>query len=251
MSFGDQLRSRREELNMSRATLAEALGVSKSAIGNYETGISFPKEDILLRLFDCLQIDPNYLYQDSFRNGGGIITHNEQVLLEKYRGLSSKAREVVRSVMDVMDAFREDGGQGKPPEQEPRVIPLYHSPPAVGYAAPVFGEDFDYLTVTDDIPRGAEFAVRISGNSMSPWIADEAVVYVNRDPLSAGDVGIFCVDGHMLCRQYYRAPEGTVHLLSLNRNRSGDDVTLPADSGKTAVCFGRVMIHTMSLPENL
>ena len=34
MSFGEQLRRRREELGMSRDALAERLGVSRSAIGN-------------------------------------------------------------------------------------------------------------------------------------------------------------------------------------------------------------------------
>ena len=68
MSFGEQLRKRREELGMSRDTLAEKLGVSRSAIGNYETGVSTPKEDVLLRLFDALQVDPNYLYRDTFRH---------------------------------------------------------------------------------------------------------------------------------------------------------------------------------------
>ena len=42
MSFGEQLRKRREELGMSRDTLAELLGVSRSAIGNYETCVSTP-----------------------------------------------------------------------------------------------------------------------------------------------------------------------------------------------------------------
>ena len=36
MSFGEQLRRRREELGISRADLALRLGVSKSAVGNYE-----------------------------------------------------------------------------------------------------------------------------------------------------------------------------------------------------------------------
>ena len=42
MSFGEQLRRRREELGMSREELAAVLGVSRSAIGNYETGVSTP-----------------------------------------------------------------------------------------------------------------------------------------------------------------------------------------------------------------
>ena len=54
MSFGKQMRLRREALGLSRAELAEELGVSPSAISNYENGLSSPKEDILLKLFDAL-----------------------------------------------------------------------------------------------------------------------------------------------------------------------------------------------------
>ena len=43
MSFGKQMRLRREELHLSRAALAEELGVSPSAISNYENGVSSPK----------------------------------------------------------------------------------------------------------------------------------------------------------------------------------------------------------------
>jgi phage repressor protein C with HTH and peptisase S24 domain len=112
----------------------------------------------------------------------------------------------------------------------------------------VFGVDFDYLTVTEEVPRGAEFAVRIQGDSMEPWIADGSVAYVNRDPLKAGDVGIFWVDGDILCKQYYKDPAGTVYLFSLNRARSDADVVLTAASGRGLACFGRVICHTPALP---
>ena len=82
MSFGEQLRKRREELGISRAELADRLGVSRSAIGNYETGVSAPKEEVLLRLFDALGVDPNYLYRDAYRAHGGIRSDEEQALLE-------------------------------------------------------------------------------------------------------------------------------------------------------------------------
>ena len=84
MSFGEQLRKRREELGMSRDTLAELLGVSRSAIGNYETGVSTPKEDVLLRLFDALQVDPNYRYRGTFRNAF-VCSGEERQMVEKYR----------------------------------------------------------------------------------------------------------------------------------------------------------------------
>ena len=99
MSFGEQIRLRRSELRLTRVELAERLGVSPSAVSNYENGLSFPKEDVMLRLFDCLETEPNVLFRDSYREGGRSLSASEQALLRQYRGLSLKGRETVRSVV--------------------------------------------------------------------------------------------------------------------------------------------------------
>lgn len=247
MGFGEQLRRRREELGMSREALAEQLGVSRSAIGNYETGISTPKEEVLLRLFDALEVDPNYLYFGSYRHGVSY-SRSEQQLLEQYRALPLAARQTVRSVMDGFAAVQRESEQTSP-VRERRMIPLYASPAAAGFAAPVFMEDYELLEVGGEVPVGAELAVRIRGDSMEPYIADGAVVYVNHDPLQSGDVGIFCVDGEMLCKQYHRDALGMVYLFSLNRRRAELDVTFSVGSGRSLTCFGRVMMHGVAIPE--
>ena len=247
MSLGKRMQGCREALGLSQAALAKLLGVSQSTVGNYEADISFPKEEVLLRLFDCLETDPNTLFRDSFRFGADVLTHSERQMLEQYRGLSPKGRETVRSVVSALCAYREDLEAGKT-DREPRIIPLYRSPAAVGYAAPVFGEDFDSISVTDEVPQSAEYAVRIQGDSMAPHIPDGSVVYVNRDPLGPGDVGIFCVDGDMFCKQYYKDPAGVVYLFSLNRARADADVVLMPGSSRGLVCFGRVIMHALPLP---
>ena len=231
MSFCEQLQKRRKELGLSRTELAARLGVSPSAVGNYETGVSAPKEEVLLRLFDALEVDPNYLYRGSFRHIGGIQSDEERKLLV--------------DALDIMVAEE----QRLRPRQERRTIPLYQSPAAAGFAAPVFGEDYTLVPVEGDVPPGAELAVRIQGDSMMPQIADGDVVYVNHDPLQNGDIGIFCVDGDMLCKQYYRDGFGMVYLFSLNRARADMDVTFHRDSGRSLTCFGRVMIHGQPLPQ--
>ena len=248
MSFGEQLRKRREELGISRAELAGRLGISRSAVGNYETGVSAPKEEVLLRLFDALGVDPNYLYRDAYRAGGGIRSDEEQALLEGYRRLSLAGRQTVHTMVRALEDLQQET-EHLQPRQDPRTIPLYASPAAAGYAAPVFGEDYELIPVTGDVPPGAELAVRIQGDSMAPVIADGAVVYVNHDPVQSGDVGIFCVDGDMLCKQYYRDPLGMVYLFSLNRKRADMDVIFHRGSGRSLTCFGRVMLHAQPLPE--
>lgn len=247
MSLGKRMQGCREALGLSQAALAKLLGVSQSTVGNYEADISFPKEEVLLRLFDCLETDPNTLFRDSFRFGADVLTHSERQMLEQYRGLSPKGRETVRSVVSALCAYRDDLEAGKA-DREPRIIPLYRSPAAAGYAAPVFGEDFDSISVTDEVPQSAEYAVRIQGDSMAPHIPDGSVVYVNRDPLGPGDVGIFCVDGDMFCKQYYKDPAGVVYLFSLNRARADADVVLMPGSSRGLVCFGRVIMHALPLP---
>lgn len=247
MSLGKRIQERREQLGLSQAALAKLLGVSQSTIGNYEAGISFPREEVMLRLFDCLETDPNTLLQDSFRGGAGVLTHGERQLLEGYRSLSLKGKETVRSVVEALCAYRDELEESRT-RQEPRVIPMYRSPAAAGYAAPVFGEDFDSIPVTDQVPQAAEFAVRIQGDSMSPYIPDGSVAYVNRDPLGPGDVGIFCVDGDMFCKQYYKDPAGVVYLFSLNRARADADIVLLPGSSRGLACFGRVIMHALPLP---
>ena len=241
MSFGQRLRERRKELGISQADLARALNVSLSAVSNYENGQNAVREDVLLRLFQVLDVDANYLYQDADLGQVFVCSGEERTLVQKYRELPLVGRQALQSVADALGAFQADV-ESALPVQECRRIPLYRCPAAAGLAAPVFGEDFDYIDVTGAVPPGADLAVRIQGDSMEPYIHDGSVVYLNRDPLQNGDVGIFSVDGEMICKQYVRDPLGMVYLLSLNRRRSEADVVLPRDSGRTMVCFGRVLL---------
>lgn len=245
MAFSDRLRRRREELGISRAELAGMLGITVSTISNYEIGLSFPKEEILLRLFDALKTTPDDLFRDSFSAKKLVLSPLEQQLLQKWRSLSPKGRETVMQLCDTLCAYQEEAA----PVTAPRLIPLYRSSAAAGYAAPVFGEDFDYIPVEQDVPSGAEFAVRIQGDSMSPLIEDGDVIYVNHDPLHSGDIGIFWVDGDMLCKQYHKDSAGVVYLFSLNRRRADADVVLTPSGGRRLACFGRVMLHAQPLPQ--
>ena len=54
-------------MGLTQVQLAQALGVTKGAVGNYETGGSSPKADNLYRLFDILKCDANYLFQDEMK----------------------------------------------------------------------------------------------------------------------------------------------------------------------------------------
>ena len=55
----------------------------------------------------------------------------------------------------------------------------------------------------------ADYAVRISGKSMEPTIEDESIVLVKcANELFDGDIGIFYVDGNIMCKRYSKSNEG-------------------------------------------
>lgn len=66
MSFASRLKHAREQAGLTQQAFADKLGVTKNSISNYENGVSSPKWDILLKIFDVLHVDPNFLYQDNF-----------------------------------------------------------------------------------------------------------------------------------------------------------------------------------------
>ena len=103
MSLGDRLKERRVMLNLSRKKLSEITYITPQALANYENGISTPKFEILVSLFQSLECDANYLYQDYLPANLQTdfnITKNEQDLIEKYRQLNDHGKHVAKLIID-------------------------------------------------------------------------------------------------------------------------------------------------------
>lgn len=164
-------------------------------------------------------------------------------LAKDYDTLDRWGKQALRELADTEIARMEDESRflvETTLEPEPKIIPLYLTPAAAGYASPVFGEDYEDYTLTPDDPQGADFAVRLQGDSMEPYFPDGEVVFCNRNPLADGDIGVFVVDGTAVCKQYHKEG-GVVYLFSLNRKRADADVVLLPSGGQTLVCQGRVI----------
>ena len=103
MSFASRLRQARELSGLTQQELAEKLGVTKSAIGNYENGVSSPKWDVLLKIFDILQVEPNFLYQDSFSLDGSesrFLTSQQSALLLSFDQLNAEGQQKAVDYVD-------------------------------------------------------------------------------------------------------------------------------------------------------
>ena len=101
MSFGRRLKERREELGLKQSDLGKLLGVTGSAVGNYENGVSSPKADILYRVFDVLKCDANFLFQDEMKElETNIFSTSEVKIIKKYRSLDKNSQDFVSLVLD-------------------------------------------------------------------------------------------------------------------------------------------------------
>ena len=93
MSFGSRLRERREALGLKQGQLGKMLGITGSAIGNYENGVSSPKADVLYRVFDVLKCDANFLFQDEMQEGDIKDTDKtERILIDLFRQLNDEGQ---------------------------------------------------------------------------------------------------------------------------------------------------------------
>jgi phage repressor protein C with HTH and peptisase S24 domain len=88
---------------------------------------------------------------------------------------------------------------------------------------------------------------------MEPYIHDGDTVYVRRDAeLSIGDVGIFCVDGAMYCKQYYLDENRNLILVSANPDLRDTNVFVGTDSGHSVQACGKVLLDVrLELPDYL
>lgn len=101
MSIGTRMKERREELGITQTQLAEMIGVTKGAVGNYETDANSPKASIMYKVFTALQCDANYLYQDEMKEPESkMLPVEERSLLKLFRQLNDEGQEKLTDYAD-------------------------------------------------------------------------------------------------------------------------------------------------------
>lgn len=101
MGIGYRIKEAREHLGLTQTELGKLVGVTGSAITNYEKETSHPKEPVIYRLLDALDVDANYLFQDMVKSRtNNIISLSEYEYLEKYRELDEYGKETIRILID-------------------------------------------------------------------------------------------------------------------------------------------------------
>ena len=231
MSIGSRIKQRREELGLTQPQLAKMIGVSKGSIGNYESEISCPNENILIKLFSALDCDANYLYYDDITKSEEQLDSKEKSLIKKYRTLDPYGKKAVTSVLDI--EFERCTYIPEPNREELIEVSINYAPVSAGFGDEL--EDYEQwekasVPLTPE-SRKADFILVVDGDSMEPKFHNGDYILVRKQPaVDIGQIGIFGVDGKGYVKKY-----GGDKLISLNKKYP--DIPLNEDSR----CFGLVL----------
>ena len=239
MSFGTRLKARREQLGITQPQLADMLGVSKGAIGNYETDANSPKATILFKVFDVLKCDANYLFQDEMGNNYPMkVSYDEYESIKKYRNLDDHGKELVNFTLDKeterIEKYGKLGEVSRPVTAFPmRLISYYFKNASAGTGQLVIDNLPDKDIEIPDKPeyRNVSYAIGVNGSSMEPAFQDGDILLVEAtQEIEVGDIGIFQINNECFVKKL-----GEKELISLNK----DYKNIPLD--ETAATLGKVI----------
>ena len=206
-NIGQLLSQRRRELEINQTELAEAMSlrgfpVTNQAVSKWEKGATLPNAKQFLALCEILEIDD---VRGEFSCGSEGI----------FAGLCREGR---RLALDYVQLLR-DSGRYANRREEPayiRSLPLYSLAVSAGTGQFLDGEDYEMVEVGAEVPDGANFGVRVAGDSMEPEFHDGQTVWVRQQrSLMTGEIGIFLYDGNAYLKQLV-ALEHSMALHSLN-----------------------------------
>lgn len=164
----------------------------------------------------------------SYSTDGDLITY-----LDSLENRNGYLRELIRSDME---GTRVSAVQ----EHRTRIIPFFGNSFAAGVGEPDFGNALEEYEIHEE-QRG-DFAVRINGDSMEPWLPDGSIQLGIRGTPQDGDVAAIMVDGAFYVKQVCVDAYGNLHLFSLNRARRDLDFDVWASGGNNVLCFGTIIM---------
>ena len=210
-AIGKAIAKARKQLKLTQIGFCDylrqyGLTVKKPSLSKWETGENIPNGYQLLALCHALDIENvrDYFASDPER----LSPLDEQGI--------RKLREYKEDLIASGRYRPESGADGEIRYVE---MPVSMLPVSAGTGEFLDAESFEIISFPESsIPAGAEFGIRVSGDSMEPVYQDGQIVWVRPcQSLHPGEVGVFLYDGSGYLKVYgeqnapdtkQNAPEG-------------------------------------------
>lgn len=247
-----RVKEKKRALGMTNDELSSASGIPQGTLNKILSGVSDdPKLSTLTAFSRVFGVSLDYI---AFGEEGEFcLTEGEAELLRRYRELDAHGKSVAEAVIGLeyervlarrpskvlspgkRYSFNHDR---KAISSAVRRLPIYDLPVSAGRGALLDGSDAEMITITSGgQAQSADFALRVSGDSMEPRYIDGDIILVHeQNSVLEGELGIFvCSDG--VTQEGFFKRFGGDRLISLNP-KYGD---IMLSSFATVVCRGRVI----------
>lgn len=197
------------------------VGVTGSAITNYEKETSHPKETVMYKLFEALNVDANYLFQDvvNVPKKNNDVTLSEFDVIKKYRKLDDLGKEIVDLILDkevkrteqLKEAEENKGSYVR--EDQIIYLPEMYSRFSAGSGQYNSDSGYEMVEVAYS-PEAAQanYLITVSGDSMEPDFSNGDRVFIKSMPdIEVGEVGAWQVNGDLFIKE-----KGDGELISIN-----------------------------------
>lgn len=219
MSFNKKIVKLLKEKKKTKAELAKAAGIP------YTTLDSMLKRDsettrlaTIYKIAEYLDVTVEELVFDKTVSElkADSFTEDERSLISDFRRIDERGKNAVLASLRHEVNVAERMKNAVTAIGFKRSLPVYNAPAAAGEALPIIADDH-VMVETDDAPNEATFGIRISGDSMEPYIQDGSIVWVKRqENINVGEIGIFILNGESLCKKYEYS-DGLYTLVSINK----------------------------------
>ncbi|MBO7169887.1 MAG: helix-turn-helix domain-containing protein [Clostridia bacterium] len=208
----DNIREAKSRRNMTASELSRASGVPLGTLNKLLTGvIEEPKLSTAVALCHALTLSLAVIMDE---DTVWAAADDEKKLLTDYRGTDEYGRAMVARVAEMecsraadRRAEEEDRALHTPDEAEAEAVitlPLYLLPVSAGPGAVLDSSDRATIDVrVSQAAERADFALRVSGDSMEPRFRSGDVLLVRQQPeVCFGELGIFIADGEGYFKRY-------------------------------------------------
>lgn len=242
MDFIENLKKLKAKSGMTARTLSEKSGIPLGSLNKLLSGaIEEPKLSVAVALCDALGVPLGV----ALGNGEEILSREEKRLLADYRTADSYGKALVRQVAEMECGRAADSEAEKKQsfspitekESAPMIrLPLYLLPVSAGCGTFLDNSDCETIDVrASAATEEADFALRVSGNSMEPRFHNGDILLVHQqNAVNFGELGIFIADGEGYFKRYMGD-----RLHSLNP----DYPDIPLCRFDDFLCCGKVVGH--------
>lgn len=233
MKINEFVNQRRKELNMSVDELVKKSGIPKGTLSKITAGINtnptLSTVEALCKALNCSLNDiVGNVQVDSF-------SFDEKNIIKKYRILDEHGKKMVDIVLDE-EYERCASIAEQQQEEKPEIIEIKFAqlPASAGTGAELYEENYQIISVkASELTRQADFAVKVSGDSMETTFYDGDILLVESMPfINKGDIGVFVLNGDGYVKEF-----GGDRLIS--HNEKYPDIKLTEHD--VVICSGRVI----------